>query len=206
MLVREMMTRPAVTVTPQTPVTEALRRLAERDITAMPVVDDSGALVGVVSEADLIRDAVVPDPRAHEIPVPVGAGGWPATVADVMSNFPLSVRADADLTEAVQLMTASAVRSLPVLEDGMVAGVVSRRDVVAVLARGDDRIEAEVGELLRAAELAGTVRVTDGVVLVVGLEDTREQEVARVLATTVPGVLGVRFDRPHPRRTRPAGG
>lgn len=194
MLVRELMSRPVVTATPETPVKEALRRLAERDVTAMPVVDHAGTLVGVVSEADLIRDLVVPDQRAHELPVHVGSGPSPAKVGDVMSHFPLSVRADADLAEAVELMSGTAVKSLPVLQDGVVVGVLSRRDVVAVLARGDERIEAEVDELLRSAEVSCAVRVSDGVVLVDGVEDPHQQELVRVLATTVRGVVGVRFD------------
>ena len=198
MLVRELMTRRVVTASPETPVKEALRRLAEREVTAMPVVDHAGALVGVVSEADLIRDLVVPDQRAHELPVHVGTGPWPKRVGEVMSNFPLSVRADADLTVAVELMTGSAAKSLPVLEDGVVVGVISRRDVVAVLARGDDRIEAEVDELLRSAELSCTVHVADGVVQVEGLADRHQQELATVLATTVRGVVGVRFDGTFP--------
>jgi len=193
MLVRELMTRPAVTVTPHTPAREALRRLAERDVTAMPVVDDSGALVGVVSEADLIGDLVVPDQRAHEIPVHLGVGPAPQQVGDVMSHFPLSVRADADLAVAVELMTGSAAKSLPVLEDGLVVGVVSRRDVVSVLARGDDRIEADVEELLGAAGLSCGVRVSDGVVILDGLDDLRQRQLATVLATTVRGVVGLRF-------------
>ncbi len=199
MLVRELMTSPAVTVAPEASAKEALRRLAEHGITAMPVVDEAGALVGVVSEADLIRGAVLPDPRAHEIPVPVGDGPWPHRVADVMSHVPLSVRGDADLTVAVELMTGTVVKSLPVVQDGVVVGVVSRRDVVAVLARGDDRIEAEVDGLLRSAELACTVAVRDGIAVLEGLEDTRRQDLARVLASTVRGVVGVRFARPSRR-------
>jgi len=179
-LVRELMTRPVVTVTPETPVKEALRRLAGHDVTAMPVVDDAGALVGVVSEADLIGDLVLPDQRAHELPVHVGTGGWPRRVADVMSHVP-------------------AVKSLPVLEGGHVVGVVSRRDVVAVLARADDRIEAEVDELLGSVGLSCGVQVSDGVVVVDGLDDPHTRELARVLATTVRGVVGVRFPR-SPRR------
>ena len=71
MLVREVMTSPAVTVHPDASVKEAARRLTEHGITAMPVVDALGALVGVVSEADVIRDTVLPDQRAHERPVHV---------------------------------------------------------------------------------------------------------------------------------------
>jgi len=201
MLVREVMTAPAVTVTPDTRVKEALRTLADRGITAMPVVDASGALIGVVSEIDLIRDAVPPDQRAHEVPVRVGSGPWATRVGEVMSHFPLSVRGDADLTVAVELMAGTAAKSLPVVDHGAVVGVVSRRDVVAVLARSDERIEAEVDELLRSAELACSVEVSDGVAVVAGLADPHEEELARVLATTVRGVVGVRFEPTSPRRT-----
>ncbi|NYD43038.1 CBS domain-containing protein [Nocardioides panaciterrulae] len=198
MLVHELMTSPAVTVAPEVSAKAALRLLAEHGITAMPVVDAAGALVGVVSEADLIRGAVPPDPRAHEIPVPVTSGPSPHRVADLMSHVPLSVRADADLTVAVELMSGTAVKSLPVLRDGVVVGVVSRRDVVAVLARSDARIAAEVEDLVRAAGLACAVQVEEGVVVLDGLDDARDQDLARVLASTVRGVLGVRFGRPSP--------
>ncbi|GAB3779593.1 CBS domain-containing protein [Nocardioides ungokensis] len=195
MLVRELMSTPAVTVRPDASVKEAARQLTEHGITAMPVVDRAGALVGVISEADVIRDAVLPDQRAHERPVYLTDGPYGTRVRDVMSHFPLSVRTDADLAAAAELMTGTAVKSLPVVERGVVVGMVSRRDIVAVLARSDQRIEGEVDELLRSAGLDVSVEVVDGVVVLDGPEETHQQEMARVLVGTVQGVVGIRFGR-----------
>jgi predicted transcriptional regulator len=201
MLVREVMTTPAVTVYPDASVKEAARRLTEHGITAMPVVDALGVLVGVISEADVIRDTVLPDQRAHERPVHVSSGAFGVRVSDVMSHFPLSVRTDADLAAAAELMTSTAVKSLPVVESGVVVGVVSRRDIVAVLARSDQRIEGEIDELLRSAGVEATVDVVDGVVVLDGPGEPHQQEMARVLVGTVQGVVGVRFGRrPAARR------
>lgn len=200
MLVRELMSSPAVTVRPDTSVKEAARRLTEHGITAMPVVDQAGALLGVLSEADVIRDTVLPDQRAHERPVHLSDGPFGTRVRDVMSHFPLSVRTDADLAAAAELMTGTAVKSLPVVERGVVVGMISRRDIVAVLARSDERIEAEVDELLRSAGLDVQAGVVDGVVVLDGPAETHQQELARVLVGTVQGVVGVRFaHRPAPR-------
>ena len=59
---------------PETGVKEAAQRSTEHGITAMPVVDEAGALLGVISEADVIRDTVLPDQRAHERPVHLASG------------------------------------------------------------------------------------------------------------------------------------
>lgn len=193
MLVREVMTREVVTVGPETTVKEAVRRLSEHQITAMPVVDAEGRLVGVVSEADVLRDTVLPDPRAHELPVHLSGGPYAARVTDVMSHFPLTVRADSDLASAAELMTGTAVKSLPVVEGGAVVGVVSRRDIIAALARRDELIEADVDSLLRESGVECQVDVEDGVVVLEGPEDPRQRELARTLVGTVAGVIGVRF-------------
>lgn len=193
MLVHEVMTRNAVTVSPDTTVKEAVRRLAEHQITAMPVVDADGHLVGVVSEADVIRDTVLPDPRAHELPVHLTGGPYAARVSDVMSHFPLTVRSDSDLASATELLTGTAVKSLPVVDGGAVVGVISRRDIIAALARRDEMIEADVDELLRQTGLECVVDVEDGVVLLDGPDDEQGRDVARTLAGTVAGVVAVRF-------------
>ena len=69
MLVREVMTTSPVTVTPEASTKDALRLLDRHSITSMPVVDPDGVVIGVVSEADLVRDALPPDPRAHMLPM-----------------------------------------------------------------------------------------------------------------------------------------
>ena len=193
MLVRDVMTTGVVTVSPRARVKAAIQLLDEHQITAMPVVDAEGRLVGVVSEADVLRDALMPDRRTHEIPVKVEGRTKQLTVNDVMTHLPMSVTADADLSVAASVLVDTAIKSLPVVEDGRVVGMVSRRDVIAVLAKRDPVIEAEVDELLREAEVECDVEVVDGIVHLTGPTEPHAREIARVLASTVQGVVGVSF-------------
>ena len=192
MLVHEVMSAPAITVSPQTFTRAALKMLDEYGITAMPVVDADGAIVGVVSEADLVRDEILPDLRSHMIPVSITDWGPPQRVGDVMSTHVLAVSSSTDLADAVDLMTSTVVKSLPVVDDGRVVGVVSRRDVVHLLARRDDSIRVELEDLVRSEGADWVVEVTDGVVHVVGPADVHERRIAEVLAGSVPGVVAVR--------------
>ena len=193
MLVREVMTSPAVTVPRSASVKEAIELLELHSITAMPVVDKSGRLLGIVSEADLIREMVVPDQRASELPVRPAGPALRARVTDVMSNHALTVTSDTDLAKAAELMTSTVVKSLPVVDGDVVVGVISRRDIIRLLSRQDQRIEAEVDELLRQAGQDWLVDVVDGIACVEGPADEKQRELARVLVCTVPGVVGVRF-------------
>jgi len=193
MLVREVMSRPAVTVNDGATVKAAIALLEEHEISALPVIDSSGRLIGVVSEADVIREMVVPDQRVHEIPVRLTAAPLRVVVADIMSNHPVTVSADTDLAVAAELMTSSAIKSLPVLDHGRLVGVVSRRDVIRVLARPDVRLESEIDELFRQTGHDWLVDVTDGVAVIDGPVVESEQDLAQALANTVPGIVGIRF-------------
>jgi CBS domain-containing protein len=123
MLVREVMTSPAVTVGPAESIRHAIALLDRFRITALPVVDEDGFPIGVVSEADLLHEAIRP------------AGSH--AVGDVMTRQVLTVSADGDVIDAFAVMDGTAVKSLPVLLHGRVVGVISRRDLVATLARDD---------------------------------------------------------------------
>jgi CBS domain-containing protein len=191
MLVREVMTSPVVTVIPGTTVKQAVRLLDEHRITAMPVVDDGGHLVGVVSEADVLRDCLLPGRRTQERLVEISAPQAHLVVTDVMTHLPMSVSPDDDLSQAVELMVDTQVKSLPVVALGRVVGIVSRRDVIAVLARQDALIESEVDEALRVAGLECSVDVDDGVVHLRDEDDPEILRVAQVIAASVPGVVGV---------------
>ncbi len=153
MLVRDVMTTAVVTARPEQRVKQAIQLLHEHQVTALPVVDDAGHLVGVLSEADVLRGALLPDRRTREIPVHTDGRTSPLLVEDVMTTQPISVAADADLAAAAAVLVDTQVKSLPVVDGDRVVGVVSRRDVIAVLARSDALIETELGELLRAAEI-----------------------------------------------------
>ena len=196
MLVRELMTPDPVTVTEHTPVKAALVLLAEHRVTSLPVLNRRGRLRGVVSEADLIRDLVRADPRSHELTLD---GEWydrPMVVAEVMTPHAITVHPDTELAQAVDLITSTTVKSVPVVTDaGELVGVVSRSDVVRVLARSDDELAREVDNLLLSVGLGDWVaEVTDGTVVLSGPDDAHEKAMAHLVAGTVPGVVAVSRD------------
>jgi CBS domain-containing protein len=194
MLVRDVMTTGVVTVTPKASVKEATELLDAHHITALPVVDEHGRLVGVLSEADVLREGLLPDPTKREIRTHVFGRTEPLRVKDVMTKLPVSVTADSDLADAARVLVDTQVKSLPVVEHERLVGIVSRSDVITMLARRDPVIETEVDELLRAAEVDFLVEVIGGVVRLDGPTDDHVREIARVLASTVPGVVGVAFE------------
>jgi CBS domain-containing protein len=186
------MTPNPLTVLSVTPVKTALRLLAENHITSMPVLDQAGRLHGVVSEADLIRDMVGPDARAHEIPLEHTSEAHPEVVGDVMSAHPVEVSPHDDVAVAVDLMTTTAVKSLPVVSRGVVVGMLSRGDVVRALAKTDRQIALEVDTLLEAVGLGDWIAdVSDGRVSLSGPENSEDRTVAEIVASTVPGVVQV---------------
>jgi CBS domain-containing protein len=194
MLVREVMSNQAITVPLGTTVKSALAVLASAGITSVPVVTASGKLRGIVSEADLIRDAVSADSRLHEIPHENVLIDRHQYVDDVMTTHVLAVGPDSDLAEAVELMTSSSVKSLPVVNaNGRVLGVVSRSDVVHMLARADHDLERDVDAALASVGLRDwMVEVSDGNVELVAPERAVDDRgLARVVAGTVPGVVQV---------------
>jgi CBS domain-containing protein len=192
-LAREIMTSPAVTVTPDTTLKHVIQLLDHHAITSVPVVDADERLVGIVSEADLLRGEVEPDPRAHLRPVPEETEPPRHHVADVMTPHVLTVSERTDGADIARLMLDNGIKSVPVVRDRHVVGVVSRRDLLHVLARDDDRIRAEVEDRLReyAGDAQWTVTVEDGEVALHGHASEEQQRVATILARTVLGVVRV---------------
>jgi CBS domain-containing protein len=196
MLVREVMSNECISVTVGTTVKSALARLASAGITSMPVVSPSGKLRGIISEADLIRDGVSADARLHEIPQETMLLDRPGYVDDVMTRHVLSVGPDSDLADAVDLMTSTGVKSLPVIDrNNRVLGMVSRSDVVHMLARADHDLERDVDAALASVGLRDwMVEVNDGTaVLVAPRRAVDDRGLARVVTATVPGVVDVRI-------------
>ena len=194
MLARELMTCPVVTCEPDWTIRRVVGVLHEHDITALPVLDEAGRMVGIVSEMDVLRDAFTADPRASMRPVEQETGPAPRTVAEVMTERVLSVPESADVQQIAELMMSTGVKSVPVTRDGRLAGIVSRRDLLGVLARSDRRIAADVRRTLgdeTGDEPDWQVRAHDGVVHLATRTGTADARIARVLAETVPGVRGV---------------
>lgn len=195
MIVRDLMTADPVSVRPNTKVKAALALLDDNDITTLPVVTPDGRLCGVVSEADLIRDLVDDDPRLM-IPPAEHTLDRPLYVGDVMTTHAITVREETDLAVAVELATSTSVKTLPVVDEhDRLVGIISRRDVVHMLARSDDLLEQEVDALLVSAGMRDCiVDVRDGVAEITGPADHRERILATVLARAVPGVVEVHVD------------
>lgn len=132
MRVQDIMTSPAPTLAPGTPIETAAARLFRSRLVAMPIVEN-GALVGIVGEADLYRAAAA----ARGVPlggtVPYDELGRPLIVSDVMRRDVLWVKATDTVRLAAQLLMRHA-RSLPVLDRGRVVGMVTRRDVIRAIA------------------------------------------------------------------------
>ncbi|MEV1122031.1 CBS domain-containing protein [Actinosynnema sp. NPDC049800] len=197
MRVRDVMTEDVVTVTPETPVRDACDPLARRGFTTLPVVDRGGALVGVVTEADALRDRLPVDPRApvHGEP-PRGRPAPRRTVVDVMGESAVGVAPGADVAELARWMLEHGARGAPVVEDGRLVGTVTRRDMLRAVSRDDRALEAEVRHRLGlyADPHRWKVAVVDGRVSIVDeLDDECDRHVVAVLAGAVAGVVEVRF-------------
>jgi CBS domain-containing protein len=190
------MSSPVVTVPPGMRLKEVADLLVSRGISAVPVVD-GGALVGIVSEADLLPLELAPDPRAHLAPVPAPPAAIPRTAAEAMTREVVALPEEADVAEAARLMLERRIKSIPVVEGRRVVGIVARRDLLGVLARSDEDIARDLEGLL-AAELGSPcpyrVTVRDGVVDLTGPPDPVGRRLATLLARGVPGVFEVRFE------------
>ncbi|WP_440073550.1 CBS domain-containing protein [Streptosporangium sp. OZ121] len=195
MLARDIMTGPVVTLLPAHSVRWAIRVLFANAITAAPVLDDDGTLVGIVSEMDLLRGEFQPDPRAALRPILGHASPPPLRVEEVMTRQVVTVTPTTDAARLVELLVAKRVKSLPVLRDDRVVGMVSRRDLIRVLARSDEELRADVLAALSEQYPLGPrweVAVHDGVATLGGHADGHHDRIADLLARTVPGVVRVR--------------
>jgi CBS domain-containing protein len=198
MKVREIMSRPVITVSADTGIKAAASLLAEHGVSALPVVDATGALVGIVSEADLISIETRPDPRTQATPLAPTAGSSPRTVSEVMTREVLTVSTGSEVSQAARIMLDAGVKRVPVVEGGRVVGVLSRRDLVEVIARRDEEIEDEIEVRLQDLGLgqggSGGVKVAAGVAtLRMDGPGASARRLAESVALTVPGVLEVRF-------------
>jgi CBS domain-containing protein len=196
MRTRDLMTSPVHVTSPHDSVESAAALLTGASVTALPVVDAKGCLVGMVSEGDLLKLRVPEDPTAHLWRhLNADPQRRPGTVAEVMTHRPLTTTPDADVAEVAETMLKHDVRSLPVLEGREVVGIISRRDILRAMVRGDDVLAKEVQYRLDEYAEGGrrwSVVVDGGVATVAGgFRSDTERTVVMVLARTVPGVSAV---------------
>jgi CBS domain-containing protein len=195
MRAKDVMTSPPVTVGPGTHCKDAAALLVEHRISGLPVVDAGGRLVGLVSEADLLALEATPDPRSQATPIPPRTAPLPKRVEEVMTTDPYTVEEDTDLGIVAQRMLETGVKRFPVLRGRQVVGVVSRHDLVKVIARTDREVQEGVQRALSEEGMRLTsiqVEVRDGVATLSGAGDRGTLRLAEILARAVPGVLDVR--------------
>ena len=202
MRVGQLMSAPVLSVGSDETVHRAAEVMVRRRLAALPVVDD-GKLVGIVSEVDVVRARAPRAPVGPTVSVARPASRSPERVADIMTHDVTVARVDDDTADLLRLMARDGVRTVPVVDDGRVVGVVTRRDVLRNIERDDHAIAAEIDDRLRAFARGRNpweVSVCDGVVTVVGpLADAREADVVTVLATTAPGATDVHVVATTPR-------
>lgn len=194
MLVHEVMTTPVVTVPHTASIRQAIRHLYEHNITAAPVVDDEGRMVGIVSEMDLLRREFDTDPRTFVRPVATPQAPPPRRVTEVMKTQVRTAHETSDVAELAEMMIATGIKSVPVLHGDTLVGMVSRRDLLRVLAHSDARIRDDVRtaiETLLPDSTGWDVSVKDGDVRLRSGTGGPADKVAEVIAQTVPGVSRV---------------
>jgi CBS domain-containing protein len=187
------MTTDVLTLHPETPLKAAAATLADRNVASAPVLDEDGRLVGIVSELDLLAHDVPADPLTRISPVPADTSPLPLVVREVMTREVITLPPSADAALFLRHMLAERVVCIPVVDAGRVVGVVSRRDLLRLLARPDAEIVADV-EAAVAAALPGEdwhAAVDDGVVQLATTRPAPQAEVARRAAQSVPGVVRV---------------
>lgn len=198
MLVREIMTSPAYRVHESASLEAALQTLVTSRVTSLPVVDDGGRLVGIISEADVLREHLAADPRAHMRVVPPDSEPLPTTVAQVMTAHPHTVREDNDVAELAQTFAQTSWKCVPVVEGDLLLGVVSRSDVIRAMARADSEIAAEIAQAFAEIGQHGWhAEVVARMVHLTGLASERERAAATSIAQSILGVRRVTSDEPQ---------
>ena len=206
MQVRDVMTTDVRSVRPETSLKDVAVLLVKTGISGVPVRDEAGRVLGVVSEQDiLLKEQGPPDRpdgalrrvfrRVDEAEVAKAAA---RTASEAMTAPPVTIAPERAVAAAARLLVEHGIKRLPVVDrDGRLVGIVTRTDLVRVFTRSDPEIEREIqDEVLERALWAqpGDVQVTvkSGEVLLVGeVEHARDAEVLPRLVARVPGVVSV---------------
>jgi CBS domain-containing protein len=202
--VSDVMTRSVHVASPLTPFKLLVRLIEENRISAVPIVDQQGMPVGIVSESDLLlkerrvelessHDLLHVQKRRHERAKAAGM-----VASDLMTSPAMTIASSTSLSEAARLMQEKNVRRLVVVDPrGRIAGIVSRSDLLQVFLRTDDDLREEItGELIPAVLLSPDdvvgVEVSWNVATLTGEVDRKsDAEILARLTKELDGVVGV---------------
>lgn len=217
MKARDVMTTNVITVSPNESVQEVAELLLRHRISAVPVIDQSGKPIGIVSEGDLLRRAEVGTDRHRSwwLRLLVGNEALAAEyvkahatkVADVMTKKVIAADPKTPLSEVATLLERHSIKRVPIVENGRLVGIVSRANLVQAFATARKRGESEItpGDAVIRENLMArlesepwartwllNVIVQDGVVDLWGMVSSdAERNAIRVAAETMPAVRAV---------------
>lgn len=215
MRAHQIMTRKVVSVMPEQSVFQAANLMLRNHVSGLPVVDEKGAIVGIVSEGDFLRRSEIGTPRNRDrlLSFIFGRGGAAddyvrehgRKVSEIMTPSPITVSEDASLSEIVTVMERNHVKRVPVVRDGKLVGIVSRSNLlqaVASLARDipdptadDDHIRRRIIDEIEKHDwspIGLSVIVRDGIVHLSGvIANERYRQAVIVAAENVQGVVKV---------------
>ncbi len=204
MIVRDVMTDAVRTVRASTPLREVAHVLIDNAISGVPVVDMDGAVVGVISEADiLVKEqgaGAIPHRRFARLLGESKASNVQfaklraVTAGEAMTTPAITIRSGRSIHEAAAIMTARRVNRLPVVDDGALVGIVTRADLVRAYVRSDDELRTTIRQevLLKILWLDPelfVVTVKDGVASISGRVERRST--AAMIEAAVPMVPGI---------------
>ena len=205
--VKDVMTTEVVVVRRDTSFKEMAATLRRYRVSALPVVDDAGTVIGVVSEADLLAKEALADPGVmaevlHHKDVRKAEG---LTAGDLMTRPAVTAAPEDPVEQAARMMHFMRVKRLPVVNSGgELVGIVSRADVLAVFDRPDEDIREDIVDTMLLHEFLidprlFSVTVEAGVVTMEGCPETAALGHALVRkARHVPGVVAVRDRLTYP--------
>jgi len=207
MRIEKIMTRDVITVAPDTSLKDVAQLLVDNRISGVPVCGPNGEVLGVVSEADILRkeEGISPDlsrPIAWLVRKLDGELDKirARTAGEAMTAPALTVRPAQHASDVARLMVDYTINRVPVVAGDRLVGIVSRADLVRAFTRSDEEIEREIREdvLLEIMLLAPgdvDVSVENGRVVMSGRLTTREDaEILERCVRRVPGVLDVEAD------------
>jgi CBS domain-containing protein len=218
-LVRHVMTKDPISVEPAATVKDIAHILLEKDIRCVPVVDVGDTLVGVVSEADLISREGYPTLRSHHLTEFISDAmtehrhHWAeraegVTAGEIMTSDVVTCGPHDPVAIVTRRMLREGIRTLPVVEDGRIVGVISRHDLLRLFDRPDSEIRERIERLLTdplwmPAEHSAEFSVRDGVVTLSGTARyEHDVKVLGAVVAQVPGVIEV-FNRMSAREETP---
>jgi CBS-domain-containing membrane protein len=212
--VKDIMTTHVVSVTKDASFRTMAAALRDHRVSAFPVLDDDGKVIGVVSEADMLAKAAL-DSEPQGMPGMITgilrrreqekARG--TTAGDLMTSPPITISPDDTLERAARLMYTRKVKRLPVVDaNGHLVGIIGRSDLLAVFDRPDGAIRQEILDQvirhdLRTDPAPFIVVVKDGIVTLEGVAETKEfgHEIVQQVRH-VQGVVAVRDRLTYPHR------